>query len=680
MKWSSIADRAPVLQAIAEFDGLGRDAFLAKYGFGRSTHLYVTYEGNLYDIKALAGATRGYADANAGPLRYNEFSSGKPLVDLFRRLGFDVVDQADTTAIEEAEAFRVALEEVLAGYLAAKSTPIGATNPIWIAMERAATALKALVAEYPHIKVVPSVGKGNWAEVPWISLLDDRETMSTRQGVYAVYLLRADMTGVYTTLNQGVTQLRETHGWRQAQETLKANSGQLRERYRGQLQPKFTSADGIDLRARRGGLGSDYEASTIAWRLYESGAIPPAHELLEDLYRLLDVYNDYASREIPVNNQTSSSALADALRAQGYTFEPWQVAAFVQCVRTKPFAILAGISGTGKTKLPLLVAEITGAHAELIPVRPDWTDSADLLGYTNLQGKFVPGRLLELARAASSQPERQFFAVLDEMNLARVEQYFAEVLSHIEDRRLTDTGFQSRAPLIAGVPEPWSTVHLPGNLVIVGTVNMDETTHGFSRKVLDRAFTLEMSEVNLAARSPVSPDEVPTVAPWSPDRWRSRALRPSEIDSLPTPDAERVDRVVKVLTEVNQILVIAQMQVGYRIRDEVAMFLIHAAEDDAAFTSHGSRVDPLDLALQMKVLPRIQGGSSAIRAVLRQLITWACDSELTTDDERPKALVSEWAAAQRPAAHPTAVYPRTAARLCLMWERLATDGFTSFWL
>ena len=186
-------------------------------------------------------------------------------------------------------------------------------------------------------------------------------------------------------------------------------------------------------------------------------------------------------------------------------FEPWQVAAYVTALRTKPFVILAGISGTGKSKLPALVAKGTGGHANLISVKPDWTDSSDILGYVNLQDEFQPGMLLRLAKKAQ-QPENQenhYVVIIDEMNIARVEHYFAEVLSQIENRKpCTNGGFTSEPLIVQNINRPedqeWSQVCLPSNLAIVGTVNMDESTHGFSKKVLDRAFTIEISDIDLS--------------------------------------------------------------------------------------------------------------------------------------------------------------------------------------
>ncbi len=101
--------------------------------------------------------------------------------------------------------------------------------------------------------------------------------------------------------------------------------------------------------------------------------------------------------------------------------------------------ILAGISGTGKSKLPDLVSKLTSGKCERVSVRPDWTDSSEVLGYVDLNDRFRPGRVLQQAKEAASDPSQFHVCLIDEMNLARVEHYFAEVLSAIEDRQPSPT-------------------------------------------------------------------------------------------------------------------------------------------------------------------------------------------------------------------------------------------------
>lgn len=374
--------------------------------------------------------------------------------------------------------------------------------------------------------------------------------------------------------------------------------------------------------------------------------------------------------------------LLASLNETGFHFQPWQVACYVTALRTKPFVILAGVSGSGKSQLPQLVATATGAHTNVIPVRPDWTDSSDVLGYVQLKGRLRPGLFLELARKALESPRHQFIAIIDEMNLARVEHYFAEILSRLEEGRSTGA---LRRPLLGlsldDEDVEWQEVTLPHNLSIVGTVNMDETTHGFSRKVLDRAFTIEFSELDLSRweGEPAHKSIEPQI--WPAEAWQPRATRLSELTDLSEEERRDIQRVVNILIDLNEMLMQAQIQLAYRSRDEIALFVLHARDIADSFTDYsGQRVDPLDLAIQMKVLPRIAGGSGAIRKLVLELLGWSNSrSRFKHEDDATKVL-EEWMDLRKPLSMPKADFPRTCARLCLMWDRIVHEGYTSFWL
>jgi len=371
----------------------------------------------------------------------------------------------------------------------------------------------------------------------------------------------------------------------------------------------------------------------------------------------------------------------------GFVFQPWQIATYVTALRTKPFVILAGVSGTGKSKLPALIAKFTGAaQPRRIAVRPDWTDSADVIGFVNLQNQFQPGVVLQEMRAASSDNLRYHLCLIDEMNIARVEHYFAEVLSAIEDRSPSQNGgFESSCIVTQDLqndPERWGAQILPGNLGIVGTVNMDESTHGFSRKVLDRAFTIELSEIELGSGldSETKPNsDSQTIEAWPREYWYCKASRLAEFSFG---DHEtRIAEIVETLIQINAALQVSQLQVGYRTRDEVILFVLNAEEIKQSFrTSTGEEVAPLDLALMMKVLPRIAGGNNSVRRTLLGLIGIATTGSPLSFSDEPTELIETWERAERPSALEGARFPRTASRLCMMWERLDIEGFTSFWL
>jgi len=364
----------------------------------------------------------------------------------------------------------------------APGTPWGEGHPLYNVFSELSLALQATdsISSRPTLKV-DFAGRGRQATLPWIAILDTRETRSTQEGVYCVYLFREDLSGVYLTVAVGVTKPRRQFGadTRAYHNYLISQVHDLRPYASPLADAGFLADDAIDLHSSKS-PATDYQRATVAYKAYESGLIPEDADLTRDLESVLKTYDQYLQARIAVadpmpepsiihpptsklNPEQAVQELIEWVAARDYVFEPWQIAAYVAALRTKPFVILAGVTGTGKSSLPRLIAEATGGEAHLVPVRPDWTDSADVLGYSDLQGIFRPGIVLELAKQAMQHPERHWTCVLDEMNLARVEQYFAEVLSRIEDRRQAEGGGYVTQPLLslAAHDSAWSTVVMP---------------------------------------------------------------------------------------------------------------------------------------------------------------------------------------------------------------------------
>lgn len=585
------------------------------------------------------------------------------------------------------------LSLILQKYGAARNGPFGGQSAVWDAFEDAVETLYGFepVQRFPKLDVSRSVGKGKWARVPHLTILDTRVTTTPKRGIFCAFLFREDMSGVYLALSQGVDT--EQSNGTTRRDWLRRNNQQIREAV-GQLAGHFHLDDDIDLRAT-GGYAKRYQQAVAAYRFYPAEAIPPDEEIRQDLDRLLNAYQAMLATRLeaeltaapspaPVSFDRAAAIeeLIVAIEGSGFVFEPWQIATYVTALRTKPLVILAGVSGTGKSKLPQLVARYTGGAFDLVAVRPNWTDSDDVIGFTNYKGEFRPGAVLQNARRANESPDRFFTCIVDEMNLARVEHYFAEILSFIESREpVPEGGFRSRA--LAGTAAPhdsaWADVHLSSNFGLVGTVNMDESSHPFSRKVLDRAFTIELSEIELTRwRTPVRHD-VPQ-ATWPVSAWWPRAIQPARA-ALSEAEAARVDAVVALVDEANRFLTEAQLQVAFRTRDEIAFFVLHAAEVAGSFrTSSGAAVDPIDIALHMKVLPRIIGSSNPLRRALLKLLGWTIEGRPYRDEQEAKQAVGRWERDGRAATLGEARFPRTAARLCLMWDRLTAEGHTSFWL
>ena len=248
------------------------------------------------------------------------------------------------------------------------------------------------------------------------------------------------------------------------------------------------------------------------------------------------------------------------------------------------FAILSGLSGTGKTQIALRYAmALTGAESdtggpvEVIAVHPGWHDPGPLLGYVNpLTGSYARTEFLNFLLEAAAKPEETHVLILDEMNLSHPEQYFAPILSAMEipDGEIPlHRGDAEKLGVPTGVP-------YPKNLVIIGTVNMDETTMGISDKVLDRAFTLEFWDIE--------PEEWPG--------WESCGL-----------DGSEKAKVRGLLAALTMTLSPARRHFGWRVISEVVGFLEGRSRDS------GIEIGPdaaLDQVIYAKVLPKLRGSDA----------------------------------------------------------------------
>ncbi len=560
------------------------------------------------------------------------------------------------------------------------------------------------------IRVDVGDGIGRKSRIPWIRLVAPQRSIRSGELWYLVFLFCADGSGIYLSLMQeakdGAADGSKTRPLKEIEDRTVIARNQIRQ--------AWTSRDGdieqINLRApvNAGDLPKKYEAGTAFAVFHRRDALPTDDVLLNDVHHLIGALHILTHEDVFPQNEpqvleppttpeplpptfpplTASDIehLIQNLDAAGWIFEPWQVAAYFVALQTKPFVILGGVSGTGKSQLPKLVATQTGGSLHHIAVRPDWTDSAELLGYCDLEGKFRPGALSRAARTAMNNPRQQHVCLVDEMNLARVEHYMAEVLSRMEDRQRVPTGgFRSGRLLSLDLHDAdrleWEDLHLPPNLALVGTVNMDESTHGFSRKVLDRAFTIELSKVNLDRWAAERTEARSSPATWPVTHWQPRASRLSELGPLTTTEKDLISGVVETVKRMNESLSEAQLHLGYRSMDEIALFCLHAEVVRSCFrTNDGTMVDPLDLALTMKMLPRISGGSRGIRRTLAGLVDRSFGGKGSRDEKNVREHRDRWEAEGRPEAMPGARWPRTAARLALMWDRLTEEGFTSFWL
>ena len=278
-------------------------------------------------------------------------------------------------------------------------------------------------------------------------------------------------------------------------------------------------------------------------------------------------------------------SIVEQVRKHGY-FEKAAVAqlhAGLWAHERRHFAILTGLSGTGKTLLAQKYAESLSLEPApendnllVVAVAPGWYDPGALLGYVNpLRGdSYISTPFLQFVLRAERYPTQPHVAILDEMNLSHPEQYLAPLLSAMETGE--PISLHTEGDTFDGVP---SSLRYPSNLAIIGTVNMDETTHGLSDKVLDRAFTMEFWDVDLSLYP----------------RWEENGL-----------GSEALGNVREALTQLAEGLAPARLHFGWRVIDDVLDFVALSTRDGGGL----ALADALDRAVYAKVLPKLRGDDS----------------------------------------------------------------------
>lgn len=317
-------------------------------------------------------------------------------------------------------------------------------------------------------------------------------------------------------------------------------------------------------------------------------------------------------------------------------------------IRTKPFILLAGISGTGKSRIVRKLAQATTTkelqeyrgsdfetdrwqihnpeNFEIIQVKPNWHNSMDVLGYlSNIPSPhYVLTPLVNFIIKAWKHKDIPFFLCLDEMNLAPVEEYFAEFLSAIESRSVDGNGdywtdalvkpfrdfgqevYNNIMPLITRINPDAKRfadhgLTLPPNLIVIGTVNMDETTFSFSRKVLDRAMSIEMNEVDYDSYISGNTDD--GIKAISGIEKLSQLLIDRHIEAKEfVSGMSDAQNVIDYLKKINILLEGTPFKLGYRAANEALIYVKSAQE----FGCDDFRKS-LDEFTLMKILSRMEG-------------------------------------------------------------------------
>lgn len=315
-------------------------------------------------------------------------------------------------------------------------------------------------------------------------------------------------------------------------------------------------------------------------------------------YQVIEI-NNQANKKVRILNESKISS----------SYRP-----YITAIKSKPFLLLAGISGTGKSRI---VRELAKAcwdknskeyqdprprNFEMVQVKPNWHDSSELIGYVSrIDGvRYVVGPFLKFMVKAIQDPETPYFLCLDEMNLAPVEQYFAEYLSVVESRKRQEDGTITTDPIVdySDTEEYQSLIYqlfpddddlrkaflteeggmrlsIPNNLIVVGTVNMDETTFSFSRKVLDRAMTIEMNEVDLKGGLESRHENI--------GKLGAAELIGTAVEGVDVYGNYKdvCDTAINYLQKVNDKLEGTPFKIAYRTRNEALLYVVNL--NSAAF-------------------------------------------------------------------------------------------------
>ena len=421
--------------------------------------------------------------------------------------------------------------------------------------------------------------------------------------------------------------------------------------------------------------------------------------------------------------------------------------AYLLALRTKPFLLLAGISGTGKSRIvrefafkscPKYLQDKDGTTPGnycMIEVKPNWHDSTELLGYySNLSKEYLFKKFVKFLVKAKMYPDVPFFVCLDEMNLAPVEQYFAEVLSILETRKHPrnpetkevdmktikteviveakyfqqlemingskniTTGLPAKQKLtdrdiymkLYGIDEEKDInkevgektelttlgLTLPGNVLIIGTVNMDDTTHQFSRKVIDRAMTIEMNGGNLSAMFGGSKNLEYLEDEAEQQKWQNaftqRYISADEVLEAHPQEAETImEKLPERLNELNKALKGTPFEVSYRVLNELTIMVGVLLDDN----DEGKSIDDIinqavDNILLMKILPRIEGDADMFAIKKKDVqydnrLKWleSIAPDISTDGEEEEKDSKQTAR----------------EKIHEMIERLDNQEFTRFW-
>ena len=560
---------------------------------------------------------------------------------------------------------------------------------------------KSLESYYRGLSVKASIGMtGNIAKIPWISYC--AEGQETQKGIYPVLLFYGTPEFIEKNKNHSTVKKIVLAYGVSATKTPDVLWG-------AEVETKKTIGESfVDWKYETSDSGIKKYNSSYVYKTYDWTDDVDYDIIQNDIDNLITIYLGILEnvglktpQTIPFKKQKSFDTNLYSMVKVSLSMLPYRP--YITAIKSKPFLLLAGISGTGKSRI---VRELARAcwdegseeyeaqkprNFEMVQVKPNWHDSSEFIGYVSrVSGSpvFEAGDFLKFVAKAWENPEVPYFLCLDEMNLAPVEQYFAEYLSVVESRKADGNGVITTDPILKKCDEQWyfdltakltnddeirarfnkDGICIPQNLIVVGTVNMDETTFSFSRKVLDRAMTIEMNEVNLYGGLDSQYEKI--------GKLEAANLIGTTVEGVDVYQNNKVvcDMTLSYLEAVNTELEGTPFKVAYRTRNEFLLYVVNnlpynKEEDGSEIAQKEIIARALDEITSMKILSRIEGDETKIGNLLEQLREIISGQLKTISDIEYSATKNEEGKA----------YSISLAKLKEMEKRLKTSGYTSFW-
>lgn len=379
-------------------------------------------------------------------------------------------------------------------------------------------------------------------------------------------------------------------------------------------------------------------------------------EMVERLERLFDPQEKM--EQIPFNIATA----VECIKQTGLLYDDILIKRYACSLMTKPFVILSGLAGSGKTQLALAFARTMVESVEqqlcVVPVGADWTNREPLLGYPNAlkTGEYIQPEsgVLQMMMRALRNPQKPYFLVLDEMNLSYVERYFADFLSALESHQNIPL-WEKPDECDSEVP---AKIAMPQNLFITGTINVDETTYMFSPKVLDRANVIEFK---------ISSDEMEQFLMQDRNVDIEVAdglcanMGQDFVEKSTRKDTDNSELAQKTLIDFFNVLKKVNAEFGYRSATEIYRFIANAKTCADGMTEN----EILDAAIVQKLLPKLHGSRKKLEPALKALWGLSMQNDHFTEPITRDNVVF-------------AKFPEAADKIQRMMQTALDNGFTSF--